>query len=125
MAVMEIVRSLTMEAAGDLSASQFRFVVATSADNTVAVVASAGANALGVLLNKPDAAGRDAEVAVAGRVKVVAGGTVAAGAAVQSDGSGDAITASTADFVLGTCLVGGAIGELIEVLLGSNHLNIA
>lgn len=125
MSVMEAVRAITMEAAGDLSAAgQFRFVAKNTTDNQVAVVASAGTAAMGVLLNKPDAAGRDAEVAFAGRVKVVAGGTVTAGDLVQSDGSGDAITASTGDFVLGTCLVGGADGELIEVLLGSNHLNV-
>lgn len=125
MSVMEAVRAITMEAAGDLSvAGQFRFVEATTTDNEVDVVGSAGADAIGVLLNKPDAAGRDAEVAFAGRVKVVAGGTVTAGDKVQSDASGEAITASTGDFVLGTCLVGGAVGELIEMLLGSNHLNV-
>lgn len=121
MSAMEQVQSITLEAGADLSAGQFKFVLVAS-DGQVDLVASAGGDADGVLLNDPDAAGKAATVAYAGRVKVVAGGTVAAGAKVQSDASGDAITAASGDHVLGKCLVGGADGELIEVLLGSNHI---
>lgn len=121
MAAQEQVQSITLEAGGDLSAGQFRFVV-VAADGQVDLVSSAGGDADGVLQNDPSAAGRAAEVAYAGRVKVVAGGTVAAGDKVQSDASGEAITAAMGDHVLGKCLVGGDAGELIEVLLISKHI---
>jgi hypothetical protein len=117
MARMEQVQSITMEAGGDLSAAQFTFVE-VAADGQVDQVSSAGGNAIGVLLNDPDAAGKAATVAYAGRVKVVIGtGDIVTGDVVQSDGSGAAIAATTADQVLGRCLVGGSAGELCEVLL--------
>lgn len=121
MATQASLTCITREAGADLSAKQYRFVE-IAADGQVDAVSSAGGNAIGVLQNDPSAAGRAATIAVAGIVKVVAGGTVAAGARVQADAAGDAITAATGDYVLGTALTGGADGELIEVLLQSNHL---
>jgi hypothetical protein len=112
---------ITREAGADLSAKQFRFVEIAS-DEQVDAVSSAGGSAIGVLQNDPSAAGRAATIAVAGVTKVVAGGTVAAGNKVQSDASGDAILAASADHVLGRALTGGADGELIEVLLLSQHI---
>lgn len=121
MSAMNQVQSITLEAGADLSAGQFRFVL-VAADGQVDLVASAGGTATGVLLNDPDAAGKAATVAYAGVVKVVAGGTVASGAKVQSDASGEAILAATGDHVLGQCLKGGVDGDLIEVLLVSQHI---
>ena len=121
MAAMEQLQSISLEAGGDLSAGQFRFVEVAS-DGQVDLVAAAGGSAVGVLLNDPDAQGKAATVAYAGRVKVVAAGTIAAGDLVQSDGSGEALLAASGDYVLGKCLVGGAAGELVEVLLVSQHL---
>tara|TARA_R110000796_G_scaffold13544_2_gene43721 strand:- start:882 stop:1253 length:372 start_codon:yes stop_codon:yes gene_type:complete len=121
MAAMEQVQSITLAAGSDLSAGQFKFVLLAS-DGQVDLVASAGGPATGVLLNDPAAAGRAATVAYAGVVKVIAGGTVAIGAKVQSDAAGDAILAATGDHVLGVCVKGGADGELIEVLLISQHI---
>ena len=120
MANQESVISITIPAGGDLSASQYRFVQVAS-DGQCDIVAGAGLDATGVLQNAPDAAGKASEIAIAGRVKVVAGGTVASGALVQSDASGDALLATTGDFVLGQCLIGGAVGEVIEVLLNVSH----
>lgn len=122
MARQEQVQSITLEAGADLSAGQFRFVV-VAADSQVDLVASAGGDADGVLQNDPDAAGKAAEVAYAGRVKVVIGvGGLTTGDKVQSDASGEAILAASGDHVLGKCLVGGAAGELGEVLLISKHV---
>ena len=121
MAAMEQVQSVTLEAGADLSADQFTFVV-VAADGQVDQVSSAGGEVDGVLLNDPAAAGRAATVAYAGVVKVYAGGTVASGAKVQSDASGAAITAASGDLVVGKCVKGGAVGELIEVLLISQHI---
>lgn len=120
MANEEQVVSITIEAGADLSSDQYKFVQVAS-DGQVDVVAGAGLDATGVLQNAPDAAGLGAQVAIAGRVKVIAGGTVASGALVQSTAAGLALTAATGDFVLGQCLQGGAINEVIEVLLNVSH----
>lgn len=121
MASQEALRSVSLPAYATLVASQFRFVSIDS-DGLVNRTGGAGLAALGVLQNKPAAAQRPAEVAYAGRVKVVAGATVAMGAKVQSDATGRAITAAGSDVVLGKCLIGGDVGELIEVLLVSKHI---
>ena len=108
--------SYTREAGADLSAGQHRFVV-VAADGQVDLVGSAGANADGVLQNKPAAAGEEAQIVANGISKVVCGGTVTRGDAVQSDASGDATTASTGDYVLGRALETGADGDTIAVLI--------
>ncbi len=115
--------SITLEAGSDLSASTNlnRFVLIAS-DGQVDLVGSAGGEATGVLYNDPDAAGKAAQVAVGGVVRVMAGGTVTVGEKIQSNGIGDAITAASGDHVLGTCLKTAASGELTEVLLQSHHI---
>jgi len=121
MAREESLISVSLEAGADLSAGQYKFVL-VAADGQVDIVGSAGGDADGILQNDPAAAGRAATIGVLGISKVLLGGTVAAGAKVQSDGSGRAITAATGDHVLGKCLVGGAVGEIGEVLLVSKHI---
>lgn len=106
--------SVTLEAGADLSAKQF-FFVSMSSDGQVDP-AGDGANAIGVLLNDPAAAGRAAEVCIGGMTRVLAGGTVAAGAAVASDAAGEAVTAATGDVILGTAVTGGADGEVISII---------
>lgn len=105
---------ISLEAGQDLSAKQFFFVTVAS-DGQVDPTGD-GAMATGVLQNDPAAAGRAAEIAIAGVTKVSAGGTVAAGAAVASDAAGEAVTAATGDIILGTALTGGADGAVIEIL---------
>ena len=122
MATQEQVQSISVEAAADLSAAQFTFCVIDS-NGQLAQVSSAGGDADGVLQNAPAAQGRAAALAYAGKVKVVAGATVAAGAKVQSDASGRAIAAASGDHVLGKALTAAAsAGNLIEVLLVSKHI---
>jgi len=123
MALHEQVRSLSLPANADLSASQFCFVAVNSSGNIA--LPSAGGDCVGVLQDKPDAAGRMGEVGMlnmSGRLKVIAGATVAPGDKVQSDASGHAIGALTGDHVLGTVLVGAASGELCEIAPGSRML---
>lgn len=122
MATKESVMSISREAAGDLSAEQYTFVVVDS-NGQVGQQTTAGGDADGVLMNKPNAQGVAAEVAISGVTKVVAGAVVAAGAKVQSDTTGRAITAATGDHVLGKALsAAAAANEVIEVLLVSKHI---
>jgi hypothetical protein len=103
----------TFVAGADLSAGQFKFVT-LAADGQIDLSAN-GAAADGVLLNDPSAAGQAATVCVSGRVTVVCGGTIAAGASVASDTAGVAITAATADIILGKALEAGVAGQVISI----------
>jgi hypothetical protein len=105
---------VTLEAGADLSANQFHFVT-MDADGQLSV-STDGAASVGVLLNDPSAAGRAAEVCISGLTRVEAGGTVAAGAAVASNATGEAITAASGDVILGTAVSGGADGEVISII---------
>lgn len=121
MATQEALTCITREAGADLSAKQYHFVNMSS-DGQVDAVASAGAQGIGVLQDKPTAAGQAACIAVYGVSKVVAGADVTAGNRVQADGNGKAIAATTGDFVMGVALTAGNSGDLIEVLLAGNHI---
>lgn len=123
MSLQQKVESLSLPAAGDLSASQFRFMTVNAAGRIA--LPAAGADAVGVLQDKPDAIDRIGQVAMLNaslRLKVVAGGTVTAGTKAQSDASGEAITAATGDHVLGTFLKSGVAGDLVEIAPGSRML---
>lgn len=106
---------ITREAGADLSSNQY-FFVSVSADGQVDATGD-GAYAIGVLQNKPAAAGRAAEIAVAGITKVICGGTVTRGGAVASDSAGEAVNAAANDVILGEALETGADGSIISILL--------
>ncbi|WP_299393268.1 capsid cement protein [Pelagibius sp.] len=116
MATYQSLHNITLVAGADLSASQYRFMT-VAADGQIDPTGD-GANAHGVLQNKPSAAGEAATVAIAGVSKVVAGAAVAAGASVASDANGGAVPPTVGEEKLGTALeAAGAAGEIIEVLL--------
>jgi hypothetical protein len=114
MAVMQSRDTRTFEAGGDLSAGQFKFVD-LAADGQVDLVASAGAKAIGVLLNNPSAAGYAATVCVSGSVMITCAGTITAGDQIQSDAAGAALLAATSDVILGYAREDGVIGQIIEM----------
>lgn len=122
MASREQVQSITLPAAADLSASQYRFVDVNSSGQA-AVVASAGAKGVGVLSNKPLGVGQAATVDYSGVTKVVTGsGGLTAGNKVQSDASGGAIVAASGDHVFGIALKTTVENELCPILLISQHV---
>lgn len=121
---------LSRHAATDLSGSQFRIVKGVAGG---VALSGAGERSFGILQNKP-AAGQAGTVRVGGVSKVVAGGAVAQGAAITSDPTGRAITATLArtktddagaavDPLIGSYVLGEAIeaaanaGDLIAVLI--------
>lgn len=118
MALMERLNPITRPAASDQSANQYKLVELNSSGQ-VSACNAAGELSIGVLQNKPSAAGQAAEVAIVGSVsKVVLGATVAAGAKVTTDASGRAVTAVSTNTVIGICLKGGAVNEIGEILVG-------
>jgi hypothetical protein len=122
MAFKENLRSRTIQAAGDLSSSQYRAVV-IDGTGRAALVSTLGGAIDGILQNAPAAAGRACEVADDGTTQWVAGGTIAAGADVTVDASGRCVTAATGQQVHGKALYAGVIGAIIPVKLGSRRPN--
>lgn len=121
MAVMQSRDTRTFNAGEDLSSAQFKFVT-LEADGNVDLADAAGERAVGVLLNKPDAAGKAATVAMTGKVMVVAGGSVTAGDEVATDAAGDAVTAASTNIVMGYALEDAVDGQVfaIELIQGGN-----
>mgnify|MGYP002760901671 CR=1 FL=1 len=120
MAVMQSRDTRTFEAGGDLSAGQFKFV-ALAADGQVDL-AGDGAQAIGVLYNEPDAAGKAATVVMTGKVIVEAGDSVTAGDAIGVDADGNAVTAATSDITMGYALEDAVDGQIfaMELIQGGN-----
>lgn len=122
MATVENYQAITVEAGADLSAKQYHFGV-VAADAQVDAVSSAGGDADGVIMGKPDAAGKACELAISGVAKVKVGtGGITAGNKVQANANGEAIAAASGDHVLGKALATGAAGEIVPVLLVSKHI---
>ena len=118
----------TLTAAADLSAKQNHFVVLASA--TTVNVATAITNApIGILQNKPDAAGKQAIVAVFGISKVVADGTLAAGNFIgtSADGQADAISpgTDTTVYMTGQCIQAASAGETTTMFLNITNCRAA
>ena len=115
--------SITLQAGSNLSASTnlYKFVKMSS-DGQIDVVNSAGGEAVGVLYNDPNAAGKAAQVAVAGVVKIQAGATIDEGEKIQSADDGQADVAASGDHVLGVALTAGDAGDIISMLLISHHI---
>jgi hypothetical protein len=103
-------------AASDLSTHQFKMVVVNTAGRIE--LSGAGAAVDGVLLDKPNAAGKHGDVQVDGIAKIVCGSAIAVGDLVASDASGVLDTAATTEYILGRALTAtAAAGELCSVLI--------
>lgn len=109
------VQNVTLEASADLSSNQFYAIKVDSSGQ--AALAGDGENAVGILQNDPDAAGKAAEVMFLGVSKAALGGTVTAGDNLASDTNGAFVTATGGDAVIAIALEGGDSGEIITVSL--------
>lgn len=110
MATENALRCITMEAGGNMSADQYKFVSLAS-DGQIDLTGD-GLQADGVLQDAPTAAGRAAQVAIAGQTKIRLGATLAPGADVASSATGLAVAATSAEVILGTIVEGGDSGEI-------------
>lgn len=116
MAFEEALKSVTREAAADLSTRQYRFVQIDS-DGRAALSGTAG-RPDGVLQDKPSAAGQACAMAISGVSKVVAGAAIDEGVEVTSDSQGRAVAAGTGDEVAGVTFgAATGAGSIIPVLL--------
>lgn len=115
MATENRLQTRSYEAGSDLSASQYCFMKITGGQ--LAVASDGGADAVGVLQDKPSAAGHAGCIAYSGTTKVLAGGTFSAGVRVSCDASGKAVAIGTGDTGLGTATEDGADGKIASVLL--------
>lgn len=123
MATSQIGPDFSYEAAADLSGAQYT-VVRLSGANQVNLATSPRSNMsahrpVGILQNKPDAAGKGAAVRAYGRSVMVAGAAISAGDEVTYNSSGRGITANTVgEFSIGTAVTAAsADGEHFEVAL--------
>lgn len=113
---------LTFLADANLAAHAGKIMQKTTVADEVALATAQTQVLIGVLQNKPGAAGRAATVQVAGVAKVEAGAGITVGDVLTADGAGLAITfvptAATVEWVIGIALTGaGGANEIIEVLL--------
>lgn len=115
------VQEISKPANTDLSTKQFYAVDMNSSGNMV--VAGAGDTFVGILTNKPTAAGRACSIAISGQVPMVAGGAIAIGAPVKIDSAGLGVTASSGDKAIGRATSAGATGAQFELLI--DHHTVA
>lgn len=112
--------NLAYEAAADISAAQYHIVRISDGDKQVNIGSLAThSSMLGVLQNKPAAAGRNATVCVDGPSKVVAGAAISsAGVFFTTNGSGRAVAATSGDMACGRIIeTAAANGDVINVLV--------
>lgn len=86
------VLDFTLEAAADLTTKQYFLVIVDA--NGKAALAGAGGNVAGAVQNEPNT-GEAVSIRTYGITKVVAGAAITAGANVEADAAGKAITATT------------------------------
>ena len=120
MAYSESTTMISLPASADLSASQYCFV-SINTSGQVELSGAAG-NAAGILQNKPEAAGRAAEVLIAGVSKLVCGASaIRAGYNLASAASGQGAEATTGDFRLGLIIeTASNVNEIATVLFSPN-----
>lgn len=114
-------RSRTFKEGADLSAKQF-YIVKLDSSGHVILSALATDAFIGVLENAPKSGVTTDEVSVVlrsaqGTSKVIAGGTITAGAWITSDTAGKAVVTTTnKDQLLGMALVAAATGDIFEFM---------
>lgn len=113
--------TVSLEAAGDFSAFQYRFMAVTGSGQFAPT--SAGAQVDGVLQDKPTAAGQSGAIGISGISKVQLGGTVSNGALMASGSNGEGAAAGSGDNVAGKALEAGVSGDIISVLLKTQNAN--
>lgn len=112
--------SSTASLSGYAGSGQFLGVV-ISGSRTVAYDSTGGAEIYGILQNQP-ASGQVADVGILGISKAMAGGTIAAGADLMTNSSGELITATSTNHRFATAIEAAVSGQIFTVWIhGSNR----
>lgn len=124
MTVNRKVNAVSMEAGADLSAAQYR-ILHVEDDGQVNINSSTATVCLGILLNKPGAEGRAAQVAIEGSiVKCEAGAAINERDAIcaVAGGRGSAQTTAAAKIVGFAVTAAAGSGELFELEVNPQNL---
>lgn len=105
--------AITLVPAVTMESNRYRFGTCDSSGNLILAVS--GAAPAGVI-QTPGIVDEPCNVMTEGVSFIILGGTVAAGAQVEADANGAAVTLSTG-VAAGLCLVGGASGAVGSILL--------
>lgn len=118
MSVEENVQTLTAIAGEDLTAGLFKFGVYNSSGQIVVQTTAQGAVAGVIYMNA--ASGAAFTLATGGRVKVIAGAGITAGAKVATDGAGKVITwvDAAGNNCVGFAIDGASTSDVIAIQLG-------
>lgn len=100
--------------------NQYEFVTLPDSSNRVGR-AGAGARSSGVAIQSATGASQAIGVAYDGRVKVLAGATIAAGATIMSNASGRAVPSTATNTILGVALEAAVAGQVITIRLGRSE----
>jgi hypothetical protein len=120
MAYKENVKNISVAAAADLSANQYKFGLIGATG--VALNTTSGGPVDGVIQEGVAVAGEAETLGVSGVSKVVAGAAITAGAPVMSNATGLAITATATNLVVGKAITAAtASGNVISVLLDTKY----
>lgn len=101
------------DANADLSAKQY-YMVVNSTGNRVDAAGTAGEEVIGVIQNKPSAAGRRATVTLLGYTRVRAGDTITAGGVFATDANGTAVAVTSGSYGAGVAITGVASGGIFQ-----------
>ena len=114
-----------LAAAANYSATgQYRGMVAsTAADHTAVLASVAGQQIIGILRNEPEA-GEACEIVVEGVAKAVAGGTIVRGDRLSVASTGALVASTGAGAIVGTALESAASGAIFSVLLQPKPLSL-
>lgn len=111
---------ITLQAGEDLSSFQFMGVTLES-DGQLDAYDAITDVPFGVLQNKPDAAGKGAEIVYSGKTKVEFGETVVVGNQIRFGADSKAYIfvkdVDVTTFSAGTCTLGGDAGEIGEAII--------
>ena len=116
----------TFKADADLSAKQFYWVKMTANPLEVGVCSAKEDRPIGVLQNKPDASGKEAEVMMIGISKVSSDAALNEGDAIGPSADGQSVAKTqttggdTTEYVGGTVIAAsGAAGEMAEAAIST------
>lgn len=121
MATEERLETQTFPVNSDLSTHQYKFV-ALASDGEIVLNVTAGADCIGILQDKPAAAGRAACVATGGRSKLIMGATIVPGMSVTSNNAGLGVEATSGEMSMGTCIEGATNGLIGSIIIDKQAL---